>query len=129
MLHGYPCEPGQNWALPNPSNVGRADSGEIISNNISVLNMGVSVANYVWSMVKSSLCRAPELSDEGWYFAGIAKALKERGIREGDMVVIGETELEWSDDQSEGALYDAWYTEQKAQGRVLQGSARWPHAG
>lgn len=61
--------------------------------------------------------------------AGVNKALKAKGVQEGDTVVVGGMELEWSDNQSEGALYEAWLTDRKAKGRVAQGSARWPHIG
>lgn len=61
--------------------------------------------------------------------SGISKALRKRGVQEGDTVVIGEIELLWTDDQSEGTLYDSWAAERRSQGRVLQGTARWPHAG
>eukprot|EP00891_Asterochloris_glomerata_P007312 jgi/Astpho2/7312/e_gw1.00113.48.1_t len=61
--------------------------------------------------------------------AGINKALRKRGILEGDMVIIGDTELQWSEDQSEAALFGAWLDDRRAKGRVAQGKARWPHAG
>ena len=63
-----------------------------------------------------------------WGAAGINKELRARGIQEHDTVVIGDTQLEWSDDQSEGALYAAWREEKIAKGTAWQGSARWPHA-
>jgi hypothetical protein len=56
-------------------------------------------------------------------------ACQARGIAEGDTVIVGEFDFEWSDDQSEGRLYDAWLSDRKARGRVAQGSARWPHMG
>ena len=59
---------------------------------------------------------------------GISRALRARGVREGDSVVVGSTELTWSDDQSAGALYEAWREGRRAQGNALQGSSRWPHA-
>jgi hypothetical protein len=40
--------------------------------------------------------------------SGIFKALKKRGIKEGDTVVIGQMETLWSDDQSDRALFKAW---------------------
>lgn len=48
---------------------------------------------------------------------------------QGDTVVVGELELEWSSDRSEARLFDAWQQDRKAAGKVAQGSARWPHAG
>ena len=60
--------------------------------------------------------------------AGINKQLRAKGIKEGDTVVIGETELQWSDDQSEGALYAAWREEKKRKGTAWHGSRSWPHA-
>jgi hypothetical protein len=47
-------------------------------------------------------------------------------LQEGDSVVIGETEFEWSDNRSERAMYDAWLKDMDARGANLQGSARWP---
>jgi len=38
----------------------------------------------------------------------VAKALEKRGVTDGDTVVIGELELEWSSDRSEGKLFDQW---------------------
>lgn len=46
---------------------------------------------------------------------------------QGDSVVIGETEFSWSDDQSDGAVYDSWVKDMKDRGVNRQGSARWPH--
>lgn len=60
---------------------------------------------------------------------GIASALRTRGVREGDTVRVGGAEFAWSDDRSDGALYDAWMAARKEAGRVMQGGARWPHAG
>jgi Domain of unknown function (DUF1967) len=62
-------------------------------------------------------------------FSGIASALRTRGVREGDTVRVGGAEFAWSDDRSDGALYDAWLAARKDAGRVMQGGARWPHAG
>ena len=60
--------------------------------------------------------------------AGINKQLRAKGIQEGDTVVIGEIELQWSNDQSEGALYAAWREEKKRKGTAWHGSRSWPHA-
>ena len=59
--------------------------------------------------------------------SGINSALKKRGILEGDTVVIGELEFEWSDDKDEGRIYEKWYQERRAAGVVGRGHARWPH--
>jgi GTP-binding protein len=61
--------------------------------------------------------------------SGISNALRHQGVREGDTVRVGGGEFAWSDDRSDGALYDAWMAGRKEEGRVMQGSARWPHAG
>ena len=61
--------------------------------------------------------------------SGITKALKAKGIQEGDTVVIGDMEFEHSDDVSEGAMYDKWASERRMAGIANRGSARWPHAG
>ena len=60
--------------------------------------------------------------------AGINTALRARGIKEGDSVVIHEAEFDWQDDQSDAALYAAYMQDMQARGRSIQGSARWPHA-
>jgi hypothetical protein len=49
--------------------------------------------------------------------------------QEGDTVVVGELELEWSADRSEARLFETWEAERKAAGKVAFGAARWPHAG
>ena len=59
--------------------------------------------------------------------AGINKALKKEGVAEGNTVQIADTELLWSDNQSEAALYEAWLSDRKAKGKIAQGGARWPH--
>ncbi|KXZ51499.1 hypothetical protein GPECTOR_12g462 [Gonium pectorale] len=59
--------------------------------------------------------------------SGINGALKAKGVKPGDSVVIGETEFAWSDDTSDGAVYDAWLADMKDRGVNRQGSARWPH--
>ncbi|KAG2448709.1 hypothetical protein HYH02_006065 [Chlamydomonas schloesseri] len=59
--------------------------------------------------------------------SGINGALKAKGVKEGDSVVIGETEFNWSDEKSDGAVYDSWLKDMKDRGVNRQGSARWPH--
>ena len=58
--------------------------------------------------------------------AGINSALKARGVKEGDSVVIHESEFEWQDDQSDAALYQAFKEDMRARGRTVQGAAAWP---
>ena len=53
--------------------------------------------------------------------AGVNKALRAAGVAEGDTIAIGELELEWRDDQSEAALFDAWLADRKDKGRVAYG--------
>ena len=53
---------------------------------------------------------------------------KPQGIREGDSVVISDSEFEWQDDQSQGALYEAYVQDMRARGQTLQGGAHWPRA-
>jgi hypothetical protein len=48
-------------------------------------------------------------------------------VQEGDTVVIGELEFEYSADQSEQTMFEKWYQERKAAGIVGKGQARWPH--
>ncbi len=59
--------------------------------------------------------------------SGINAALKARGVKAGDSVVIGETEFTWSDEKSDAAVYDSWLRDMKDRGVNRQGSARWPH--
>ena len=61
--------------------------------------------------------------------SGIVDELKAQGVEPGDTVSVGGNEFLWSDDRSDGALYEAWMTDRRASGRVLQGSHAWPHAG
>lgn len=56
--------------------------------------------------------------------AGVAKQLRKAGVVEGDTVVIGQMEMQWSEDRSERALFDSW---QRLRGDApLQGSRAWP---
>lgn len=61
--------------------------------------------------------------------AGITKALRAKGIKEGDTVVIGDMEFEHSEDVSDGTMYEKWSSERRMSGIANKGSARWPHAG
>ena len=61
--------------------------------------------------------------------SGIVDELKAQGVKPGDTVSVGGNEFLWSDDRSDGALYEAWMTDRRASGRVMQGSHAWPHAG
>jgi hypothetical protein len=49
-------------------------------------------------------------------------------LQEGDTVVIGAAEFEWSDDRSESALYGGWLDDMKARGQGRQGVTKWPSA-
>eukprot|EP00798_Chlamydomonas_sp_ICE-L_P000270 gene270-4016_t len=60
--------------------------------------------------------------------SGINGALKARGVQQGDNVVIAGSEFEWQDDQSTGALYDAYIADMRARGQVAKGSSHWPKA-
>ena len=59
--------------------------------------------------------------------AGITKALRAKGIEEGDTVVIGDMEFEHSDERSEGAMVEKFHRERRMAGIAAKGSARWPH--
>ncbi len=59
--------------------------------------------------------------------AGITKALRAKGIQEGDTVIIGEMEFEHSDERSEGAMVEKFHRERRMAGIAAKGSARWPH--
>jgi len=58
--------------------------------------------------------------------SGVNSQLLTRGIRDGDSVVIGETEFEWSNDRTQGGMFDAWQGDLKARGANRVGSAHWP---
>ena len=62
--------------------------------------------------------------------SGVTAALTKAGIREGDTVVIGETEFRWDPAMmgNEGRLYETWLNEIKEETKGNQGSARWPHS-
>ncbi len=61
--------------------------------------------------------------------SGVEKALNEAGAGEGDRVVIGKYEFEWSDDRRESNLFESWKAKQdeKPAGTTLQGTRHWPH--
>ena len=48
-------------------------------------------------------------------------------LQEGDTVIIGDLEFDYSEDKSEAGMYEKWYRERKAAGIVGKGQARWPH--
>ena len=82
----------------------------------------VSMTNWDYYEAALRFQRALEAS-------GIAGSLRARGVREGDTVVVGGAPLVWSDDRSEGKLYEGWMADRKGRGRVMQGGSRWPHGG
>ena len=53
-------------------------------------------------------------------------ALRKKGVKQGDTVVVVEMAFEWQDEQDDAMLYDAWLDDQKAQGLPGQGGAHWP---
>ena len=61
--------------------------------------------------------------------SGVEKALNDAGAGEGDRVVIGKYEFEWSGDRREKSLFDSWKAKQdeKPAGTTLQGTRHWPH--
>lgn len=60
--------------------------------------------------------------------SGVNNALRAKGIKEGDTVVIHETEFNWQEDQSDSAVYQAYIDDMKLRGKTIQGVARWPHS-
>lgn len=56
--------------------------------------------------------------------SGAGEALEAKGIKPGDLVVIGKCQLEWSS-QTDSDLMEGW---QKAGGSAV-GSRHWPMAG
>ncbi|PNH04577.1 GTPase obg [Tetrabaena socialis] len=59
--------------------------------------------------------------------SGINGALRAKGIKKGDSVVLGETEFAWSEERSDAAVYNSWVQDMKDRGVNRQGIARWPH--
>ena len=62
--------------------------------------------------------------------SGVEQALNSAGAGEGDRIVIGKYEFEWSGDNRTGALYESWKAkmDEKPAGTTQQGSRHWPHA-
>ncbi|GAX83906.1 hypothetical protein CEUSTIGMA_g11330.t1 [Chlamydomonas eustigma] len=58
--------------------------------------------------------------------AGVNSALRARGVKEGDAVVIHESEFTWNDDQSDAALYQAFKDDMRSRNRNIQGIHAWP---
>lgn len=94
----------------------------------------------VWTVHGEAIERFAQMTDWSYYeaarrfqkvleAAGISSALRARGVKEGDTVVIGDMQFEHSEDSSEGAMFDKWYTARREAGIASRGSARWPHAG
>lgn len=92
----------------------------------------------VWIVRGAAIERFAQMTDWGYYeaarrfqrvlvAAGIDSALTARGVMEGDTVVIGDLEFEYSCDKSESGMFDRWYKERRASGIVGKGQARWPH--
>jgi len=61
--------------------------------------------------------------------SGIEKAVNDAGAGEGDRVIIGKYEFEWSGDRREKTLFDSWRAkmDEKPAGTTQQGSRHWPH--
>ena len=102
---------------------GRDDGG---SRFFKVSGVGIDrfVAMTNWNYYESAL-RFQKVLEA----SGIVDELKAQGVKPGDTVSVGGTEFLWSDDRSDGALYEAWMTDRRASGRVMQGSHAWPHGG
>lgn len=92
----------------------------------------------VWYITGDALERFAQMTNWDYFEAvlrfqrvlqacGVTKTLIARGIMEGDSVVLGDVEFSWSDDQTDGALYEAWIDDMNGRGKVGKGSARWPH--
>ena len=61
--------------------------------------------------------------------SGIEKAVNDAGAGEGDRVIIGKYEFEWSGDRREKTLFDSGRAkmDEKPAGTTQQGSRHWPH--
>lgn len=92
----------------------------------------------VWFVQGAAIERFAQMTDWSYYeaarrfqrvlvAAGVDAALKARGVMDGDTVVIGDLEFEYSSDHSEAGMYERWYSERRAAGVVGKGQARWPH--
>jgi GTP-binding protein len=97
-----------------------------------------SVTPWVWTVRGTAIERFAQMTDWSYYEAarrfqrvldasGINAALKAQGAVDGQVVVIGDLEFEYSDDKSDKALYDKWYKERRANGVVGRGESKWPH--
>jgi GTPase len=97
-----------------------------------------SVTPWVWTVRGTAIERFAQMTDWSYYEAarrfqrvldasGINAALKAQGAVDGQVVVIGDLEFEYSDEKSDKALYDKWYKERRANGVVGRGESKWPH--
>ena len=56
---------------------------------------------------------------------GVWDALKAKGVKDGDPVVIGQLEMEWATEENDGKLYEQWMRSQA--GIPGRGTRHWPH--
>lgn len=47
-------------------------------------------------------------------------------LQDGDTVIIGDAEFDWSNEKSQGKMYEAWQDDLKSRGANRVGSAKWP---
>ncbi len=89
-----------------------------------------NVQMMLYTPANHSLVAAPSASPHRFQHvlevSGINAALRARGISAGDTVVLGDTEFEWSDEQTEGAMYGAWLQDMKDRRATRKGKSAWP---
>ncbi|KAL4858432.1 putative GTP-binding protein [Chlorella vulgaris] len=141
VLDALPAEPEpereQQTAAPPPVALpGRRDSHAKIGEFSVESDLS---GPRVWYIKGAAIERFAQMTDWGYYEAarrfqrvlvagGIDSALQAQGVMDGDTVVIGDLEFDYSSDKSEAGMYDRWFKERKAAGIVGRGQARWPHA-
>jgi hypothetical protein len=72
-------------------------------------------------------CQCPRLHPKARDHRSSALFVHLLPVQDGDTVVIGDLEFDYSSDASEAGMYDRWYRERRAAGIVGKGHARWPH--
>eukprot|EP01025_Chloroclados_australasicus_P027994 TRINITY_DN27714_c0_g1_i1.p1 TRINITY_DN27714_c0_g1~~TRINITY_DN27714_c0_g1_i1.p1 ORF type:complete len:607 (+),score=67.33 TRINITY_DN27714_c0_g1_i1:13-1833(+) len=60
------------------------------------------------------------------YLTRINSKLEKSGIQEGDTVVIGSHQFQWSSNKSQRALFETWMEDVEDRGVVSMGSSKWP---
>ena len=99
--------------------------------------MGATGGKREWVVWGAALERLAQMTNWEYYesttrfqrvmdVAGVTRALRRAGVKEGDAVSLGNAmEFDWVDDADKGRAYERWL-----QGRrQTKGGSRWPHGG